>query len=536
MLEERLRAIPILRDLPGATLRKAASALEAVRCERGSLVFSAGDPADALYIVESGWIELSDPGTDHALASLGPGSVVGELGARTGAVRAANARAVSDTRLWRLGHDHVDRLVHDDPALAVVLSREIGRRLVAARSGEDLAPPRLVVVPSPGASSLTRALVHEGVDGIVVLELDGESAHDLPATAERLRDSKLDADAIVALGATPAEGRTIVVVALPAASTPVAEAAAGAADFGVALGGPLPAWVTGQLAPLRRLSSTTDEATLRRLARRVSGRAIAVALSSGGSKSVAHVGVIRVLREAGLTIDGVAGSSGGSVVAAAVARGVSDAELRQWVRELAPAFRFRRLGPKVPPRDALFKGTGPHTLFRAWHRGAEIGDCAIPLYVVAADLGSGTEVVIDRGAIADALRASMSIPGALEPRRWNGRFLVDGGVVSPLPSRVLRDAGFRWVIGSNVAGQDPAPTGETRPPSILETMSRMVSTREREVLSDQVALLDVEIRPVVTASNSFDFSAADRFVDEGVRAAREQLPAVERLIEIAAAA
>jgi NTE family protein len=157
----------------------------------------------------------------------------------------------------------------------------------------------------------------------------------------------------------------------------------------------------------------------------------------------------------------------------------------------------------------------------------------IPLFVVAADLGSGAEVVIDRGLIADALRASMSIPGALEPRPWDGRFLVDGGVVSPLPSRVLRDAGFRWVIGSNVAGQDPEPTRAARPPSIVETMTRMSSMREREVLSDQVALLDVEIRPVVKASNSFDFSGADRFVDEGVRAAREQLPAVERLLEAA---
>ena len=179
-----------------------------------------------------------------------------------------------------------------------------------------------------------------------------------------------------------------------------------------------------------------------------------------------------------------------------------------------------KLGPKMPPRDALFSGTGPLGLFRAWHGDRRIERCELPLYIIAADLATGAEVVLDRGSIADVLRASMSIPGVLEPPRWHDRFLVDGGIVSPLPARVLRDAGIQWVIGSNVAGQESNLGNEVRPPHLVETMGRMLSTMERSLLSNQIALLDVHIRPVVRAANSFDFSNPDPLFAEGVRAAR----------------
>lgn len=533
MLEDRLRAIPFLRDVDAVTLQKAAACLRSVRFAREVTVFEAGDGADSLYVVDSGVLEVTEPRTGKVLASLSQGSVVGEVGVLLDEVRSATVRAATEVHAWQLRREDLDRLLHDDPTLAIAIGREVGRRLVATNRAGTTSPPRLIAVPAPDAPALAEALLHEGVHQVSVLPV-GSATGLMPPGLDVLPGARPDIDAIARLAATPAAtDDAVVVMALPERPTPEGEAAARAAEFGVSLGVGLPQWARQHIPALRVVSPRPGPDPMPRLARRVSGRAIALALSSGGSKTVAHVGVVNVLRAADIPVDAVAGSSGGSVVAAAVARDIGDAQLLRWVRQLAPAFRFRRLGPKIPPRDALFTGRGPLAMFRSWHGAARIEDCTRPLYVVAADLSTGQEVVLHRGEVADAIRASASIPGVLEPYLVEGRSLVDGGIVAPLPARVLRDAGFRWVIGSNVAGQEPLAVTSRRPPNIVETMGRMISTMEREVLSNQVHLLDVHIRPQVRASNSFDFADADRFVAEGVRAARAELPALEQLVETA---
>lgn len=532
MLEDQLRAIPFLRDVDADTLRAVAGCLRPVRFDGGAVVFAAGDVADALLLVEAGALDVLEPRTGKVLASLSQGSVVGELGVLLGDPRSADVRAATDVHAWQLRREDLDRLLAGDPTLAVALGREVGRRLVATSRSSSTPPPRLVAVAAPDVAALTASLVDEGVHHVGVLPL-APLTDPVPAGAELLT-GPFDADAVAQLAAAPGESdEAVIVLGLPPDASAAAEVGARASEFGATVSRTLPAWASQLIPALRQVSPRPGPDAMARLARRVSGRAVAVAFSSGGSKTVAHVGVVRVLREAGIPIDAVAGTSGGSVVAAAVARQIDDDELLRWVRQLAPAFRFRQLGAKIPPRRALFAGRGPLELFRSWHGGDRIEHCPIPLYVLAAELTSGAEVVLHRGEIADAIRASASIPGVLEPCPHDGRELVDGGIVAPLPARVLRDAGFRWVIGSNVAGQPPLEVAGRRPPGIVETMARMVSTMEREVLSSQVHLLDVHIRPLVRASNSFDFGAADRFVEEGVRAAEAELPALERLVEAA---
>jgi len=130
------------------------------------------------------------------------------------------------------------------------------------------------------------------------------------------------------------------------------------------------------------------------------------------------------------------------------------------------------------------------------------------------------------------MRASMSIPGAFNPWPLGGRLLMDGAVVNPMPASVLRDAGLRLVIGSNVAGQEtlPAPDQPGRAPHLLQIMFRIVGTVEREMIKAQLPLADVVVRPVVTATGSFDFSRLDAFVAEGERAARQAVPEILRVV------
>jgi NTE family protein len=125
----------------------------------------------------------------------------------------------------------------------------------------------------------------------------------------------------------------------------------------------------------------------------------------------------------------------------------------------------------------------------------------------------------------------MSLPVIMNPWPLGERLLIDGAVVNPLPARVLRDAGVGFVIGSNVAGQEaPSPRGDRSPPNLLRVVLRMINSMERELIKGQAPLVDVMIRPRVYAETSFDFRSMLAFEAEGARAARQELPAIQRAV------
>jgi NTE family protein len=226
----------------------------------------------------------------------------------------------------------------------------------------------------------------------------------------------------------------------------------------------------------------------------------------------------------------VAGTSGGALVAGALAMGVNDEGMLARVNELAAMLKFRKIDFNFLPRSALFKGERLRNRFHEWSEGATFADTLIPCWMVATDVALGAEVVIHRGSLADAVRASMSIPGAMNPWPIGDKMCIDGAVVNPMPASVLRDAGIRLVIGSNVAGQDLQSESD---PHLMQIMSRILNSMEREMIKAQLPLVDVLIRPAVGPAPSFDFSRIEQFVYEGERAAREALPEIKAALESA---
>jgi NTE family protein len=170
------------------------------------------------------------------------------------------------------------------------------------------------------------------------------------------------------------------------------------------------------------------------------------------------------------------------------------------------------------------RGRRLRDMFERWFEGREFSDLQMPLYIVASDMTTGEEVVITEGSLADAVRASLSIPGAFDPWRHQGRLLIDGGVTNPLPAAPLRQAGYERIIASNVAGKDADPQAEpgARLPNILTVMLRTINLMEAEVIKAHLPLADVVVRPHVKANGSFDFTQVDAFLDEGRAAVERQ--------------
>jgi NTE family protein len=138
-----------------------------------------------------------------------------------------------------------------------------------------------------------------------------------------------------------------------------------------------------------------------------------------------------------------------------------------------------------------------------------------------------------RGPVADALRASLSIPGAFDPWPFDGKVLIDGAVSNPLPTDVLRDAGAGIVLASNVAGQATAIDVNGRLPGLGAIVGRVLNTMERERIRSLLPLADVVIRPRIGASNSFDFSNTEGAIAAGVAAAEERIADIRSILAAA---
>jgi len=182
---------------------------------------------------------------------------------------------------------------------------------------------------------------------------------------------------------------------------------------------------------------------------------IGLALGSGAARGLAHIGVLKALIEKGISIDIIAGSSMGALVGACYARKGEIAGLE----ELVLKTDWKQLVRLADPNLALmFKGFihGQKVKELLWAiiGDIEFKDLKIPLAVVATDANTGEEVIIEEGSVVEAVRASISIPAIFMPVKFRDSFLIDGGIVDPVPVKVVKDMGATFVVACNVI-QEP---------------------------------------------------------------------------------
>lgn len=516
-----LRAIPLFADVDGAMLESLAVAGRVKTYRKGAAVFACGDPPGDLYLVRRGRAHALVPPDDEVVNEIGPGEIFGELSFILGETRTATIRAATALTVWVLPRQHLAAMLAVHPDLAVVLSREVSRRLVQTTRK----------IASAGDTAVT-AVWGDGAPVAAAIAAAGGGRTGwvrLPDAPEGRRPRKCVAvDAGPGLTVDDWFGRRVdgldhLVVSLGPVPVAVNRTVVERAASVVLLDTP-PAWFAKLTPTGRVVRCSTDPADLRRLGHILAGRAVGLVMSSGGSKTVAHIGALQALLDAGVGIDFVSGSSGGSLFAAGLAFGWAPDTMVEHTRKFAELTTLRRLDYARLPRSGLIRGARIHDQLRAWFDGARIEEADIPLRIVAADVETGAEVVLDSGDVADALRASMSIPGAFEPWSVAGRWLIDGAIVDPLPAAPLRAAGAGMIVASNVAGQENLrQVADGKSPGILQIVGRVVNASERELLRNLEGLCDVMIRPVVKAAGPLDFSHIDEFVAAGAAAAREAL-------------
>ncbi len=176
---------------------------------------------------------------------------------------------------------------------------------------------------------------------------------------------------------------------------------------------------------------------------------IGLALGSGIARGFSHIGVIRAMLARGIVPDVVAGTSIGAVVGAAYVSGGLDS-LETWATGLAKTNFLRFLDFKIMG-GGLFGGEKLYDLMRNSFGHVNIEDLETPFVAIATELMTGHEVWIDKGNLVDAVQASFALPGVFEPICHNGRWLVDGALVNPIPVSICRALGAELVIAVNLS-------------------------------------------------------------------------------------
>lgn len=290
---------------------------------------------------------------------------------------------------------------------------------------------------------------------------------------------------------------------------------------------------------------------------------IGLALGSGSARGWSHIGVIQVLEEAGIVPDIVCGTSIGSLVGAAYVKNRLK-QLDNWVRSLTWQGVVGLLD--FTGSGGLIAGEKLFSLIRTRISDTDIADLDKRFGAIATELVTGREVWLQEGSIVDAVRASTALPGLFTPAQQNGRLLVDGALVNPVPVSLCRAMGADIVIavdlnsdliGKHFEKEDtpPAqtqgrfsafwdklplglgqlksgPAGSNDMPSILDVLSISLNIMQVRITRSRLAgePADVLIRPRLAHFALMDYHRAAPAIEEGERAARAALPEIKELL------
>ena len=575
-LRRILQRAPLFADLDPDGLAAVERELTLLILPGGAPLFRQGEPADAVYVVASGCLGVFrhqdevDASEPLLIAEIPPGNLVGEMSLLSHGKRTRSVAALRDSEVWRLAQSSFNALTKHHPEVLPALMRSVVARNAVDTGKRRRQPRTFAILPAgPNVPSARFAVMLADALGRIgdrVQMLGPESVDQEPewfarcemessfvlyrADATQTPWTELclrQADCLIAVRSADHDGPT----SLP---FDVETAQSGAVfhrrrELVLLHEGHDPA--PGSTAPLLagglyghhhhvRLDIHAD---IDRLARLLTGHAVGVVMAGGGARAFTHIGVVKALRQSGVPIDLVGGTSMGAIVAAGVASRWNDEELNE---------RFRRafvdtnpLNDYTVPLISLFSGRRVTRLLRAAFGEKDIEDLVLSFYCMTANLTTSDADIHTVGRLWRWLRASVAIPGVMPPFNEAGEVHVDGGVIDNFPVRAMRRLGRGITIGVDIdtggalaAGADVMEPwsawqffrrliwrrNETLPiPSIVAILLRSALVASTARAAQDRAAADLLIVPPMNHIDLLDWTSFDAAIELGYRTTMETL-------------
>ena len=282
---------------------------------------------------------------------------------------------------------------------------------------------------------------------------------------------------------------------------------------------------------------------------------VGLALSGGGARGLAHIGILKVFDELNIKIDYIAGTSMGAVVGGLYAMGYSASEIedmilnndfdnifdeavsrenlfigqKRWMPYANYYFDLdERFRPGLP--EALFSGSKLiNTLFEYTYAASNINDfneLPIEFKCVATNIITGEMKVFDKGNLHEVMRASMSAPSILEPMKLGGELYIDGGIKANLPSEIVQEMGADIIIGLQLSSE---LRSKENLDNLIKVLDQTINFSMTDNVKRSIKLCDILIKPDLLTLSNYDFNSKKKIIDLGEIAARKYIEELEKL-------
>lgn len=488
-----LRLSRLFAEVPSPTLLELAEACSAVHVQGGQALFRQGEGGDAMYVVAAGRLQVLEESISERrrVGLLGPGDHVGDWALLTGEPRTATVAALRDSMLIRVDRGAFERFVATSAKTAMRLATQVVERRVPSnkRRREEQEPVRVVALLPTCAHPdfpevcrrLEQALSDHGAVAVLQPQQPAASAslretgrqlgRTLDALEERARFvlgvcdpeasgwtrallRQADAVVVVGLGDDPRPGEAEASLRSETESFVTRRIdLLRVRGAGVIRATGTRAWAERRRRYGLHHARIDEHAGFRRLARRLAGCGVGVAIGGSGVHALVHAGVALGLHDAGITVDALAGSSTGATLAALWAADLDPDERDTTLRELEAALADSLAGLLEPERSADRVAMVLDAAFGS----REFEDLDRPCLCVASDLRTASPAVLRRGSVARAALAAMAIPALHPPQIVDGRLLADGAILRAVPADLLlaKIAGLR-VLAVDARPRTPA--------------------------------------------------------------------------------
>lgn len=578
---EFLRKVQIFAELPEDLLERLASIATSVSLSCEEWLFREGEPADGVYIVRVGHLEIVQEQPEPAvLNTLTRGAVIGELALLSGAARSGSARALRDSEVLKIEKLHFDELLNSTPTLALGLTRALSAQLQASRALPVRRRARPVTIAllalGPGvplleiADELSRAMCAFGRVAVLHPDDHGAAAGEADSRADAVgrfgpvvERCELEHDHVIMVcGDSPQSGawadfclaRADRVLAVVDARATDDDDTIGEGDLTGALGrtigrirgcdlvgyglsagmGGLGAWLE-RIEPAGTFALASDGDRPRdvaRMARRLSNRSLGVVFGGAGARALAHLGVLEVLLDAGVRVDRVGGVSMGAFVGALLAVGFDSAAIdaccyEEWVRR-------NPINDYTIPRSSLIRGRKSQAMLERVFGQTRIEQLSRSLYCASVDLRESSLRIDRRGSVAQAVGASIALPLIAPPVRRGESLLVDGSLLDNLPLGPMSSSGEGPVLAIDIkTGEErseehertpgASPRAHGRLPPLTDTMARIALLSSANTEESARRHADLTIKVPLVGVGMLEFHQIDEARAAGRRAASEAL-------------
>lgn len=554
-MSRELVGTPVFEGLDPSALDEIASRMRTRSFGRGELICREGDPGETLLVMRSGLADVTVQSSDgeRRVARLRRGDVVGEMSLLSGQRRSATVRTVVPTEALELDRDGFTAAVARHPGLLLNVGRILSRRLARTnvRPGAGARGEAVALVAGPAALGLAGEVAEAAraasMTPVGVVDLTGSLAGTDAAAMQTVEDTVARLDNLLAghrssliLVRTDQDDlalllqqvdRTVLLGEEGDAAIVAASQGPTSAPAELMLVSPSPpdASVLQGMTVVRTLAARSSGADVAWAGRHLARTKLGLALGAGGAKGFAHVGALRVLEGAGYTVDYVTGSSIGAMVGAWLAGGRSSAEIEETLRaafspeNVEVLYRRSLSGLAIEGVEVMAR------ICRETTAECTFEDLDIPLTVMTVDLDARAPAPIRAGNVWEALVAATALPGLVPPYVLDGRRLVDGLTLVPVPAAAAREAGADLTVSVNIMNHHrlpswpghapPEPEPARRGPLMLDTLLEVMDLSQLAASVRSAAAADIVIEPAFGPGSWRDFHLGPLMLEAGREAA-----------------